>query len=247
MSTTDLNILADAVTFAMLVAVGGVIVYAIARSTWKRHALRHTLKVGLSVAALFVVAIAGIAVWPAAREGVNTAAGVNLDEQGDVIVPEDEVEVQPPMRTSSTRRPRRGVRRGSARSRQSAPTARSTRPPRAAVQVAAAAVQAAVAAVQVVAVAVQVVAVAVQVVAVAVAVLVAAAVAVQVVAATPHPPRIPRRPGSLTLSGPLADPRPLADLRPSSGRSSDRSAARTGRLAGSGVPDAARPGRSSAP
>ena len=96
MSTTDLNILADAVTFAMLVAVGGVIVYAIARSTWKRHALRHTLKVGLSVAALFVVAIGGIAVWPAAREGVNTAAGVDLDEQGDAIVPVDELEMPAP-------------------------------------------------------------------------------------------------------------------------------------------------------
>ncbi|MGZ8632165.1 MAG: hypothetical protein ACXWZF_14575, partial [Actinomycetota bacterium] len=96
MSTTDLSILADAITFAMLVAVGGVIVYAIARSTWKRHALRHTLKVGLSVAALFAVAVAGIAVWPAAREGVNSAAGVDLDEKGDVIVPPDELELQVP-------------------------------------------------------------------------------------------------------------------------------------------------------
>ena len=72
MSTTDLNILADAVTFALLVAVGGLIVYAIARATWKRHALQHTLRVGVSVAALFVVAIAGIAVWPTAREAANS-------------------------------------------------------------------------------------------------------------------------------------------------------------------------------
>ena len=49
MSPTDLNILADAVTFAMLVAIGGIIVFAVVRSTWKRHVLQHSARVGISV------------------------------------------------------------------------------------------------------------------------------------------------------------------------------------------------------
>ena len=90
MSPTDLNILADAVTFAMLVAIGGLIVFAAVRSTWKRHVLQHSAKVGLSVLVVVVVVAAGVALWPAAREGVNTAAGVDLDEQGRLIVTETE-------------------------------------------------------------------------------------------------------------------------------------------------------------
>jgi uncharacterized membrane protein YgcG len=96
MSTTDLNILADAVTFAVLVSIGGLIVYAVARSTWKRHALGHSVKVVLSVAAVVAIAIGGVVLWPAAREGVNTAAGVDLDEEGDAIIPEEELEPPSP-------------------------------------------------------------------------------------------------------------------------------------------------------
>ena len=95
MSPTDLNILADAVTFAMLVAIGGLIVFAAVRSTWKRHVLQHSAKVGLSVLVVVVVVAAGVALWPAAREGVNTAAGVDLDEQGRLIVTETE-DFEPP-------------------------------------------------------------------------------------------------------------------------------------------------------
>ncbi len=44
MSTTDLSILADAVTFAILVAIGGAIAYAVARAAWKRHSMHQTAK-----------------------------------------------------------------------------------------------------------------------------------------------------------------------------------------------------------
>ena len=76
MSTTDLSILADAVTFAILVAIGGAIAYAVARAAWKRHSLRQTAKVGLSAAALVAVGLAGVAVWPTARDGVSSAADI---------------------------------------------------------------------------------------------------------------------------------------------------------------------------
>jgi hypothetical protein len=81
-STTDLGILADAVTFAILATVGGIVVYAVARTLWRRDAVQQTMKLGLSVAALVAVALAGVALWPAARESVNTVAGVEVDGRG---------------------------------------------------------------------------------------------------------------------------------------------------------------------
>ena len=104
MSTTDLNILADAITFAMFVTIGGA-------SSTPSHAPVATPCLAADHEGRFVrrrlvaVALAGVAVWPAAREGVNAAAGVDLDEQGDVIVPADELE----MKARSRRRSRCGL------------------------------------------------------------------------------------------------------------------------------------------
>ena len=74
MSTTDLSILADAVTFAIMVAIGGAVAYAIARAAWKRRSMPQAAKVGLSAIALVAVGLAGVAVWPSARSSVTTAA-----------------------------------------------------------------------------------------------------------------------------------------------------------------------------
>ena len=87
MSTTDLSILADAVTFAILVAVGGAVAYAIARATWKRRSMHKSVKMGLSGVALVAVGLAGVAVWPSARDGVTSAAaigGFDVDSAGTI-------------------------------------------------------------------------------------------------------------------------------------------------------------------
>jgi hypothetical protein len=91
MSTTDLHILADAIAFAFLVAMGGLIVYAVARSSWRRPEVRSLLRLGGPSVALAAVMLVGITAWPDLREGVNDAVGVDLDQQGEVIVPQEEV------------------------------------------------------------------------------------------------------------------------------------------------------------
>jgi len=91
MSTTDLHILADALAFAFLFAMGGLIVYAVARSSWRRREVRSLLRVGAPSFAVAAFMLVGIAAWPDLREGVNDAVGVDLDERGEVIVPQDEV------------------------------------------------------------------------------------------------------------------------------------------------------------
>jgi hypothetical protein len=93
MSTSDLNLLADVLAFAGLVALGGLIVtlvdnYAVESFAWTRQAIRRTLRIGVSIAALVAVSLAGVAVWPATREGVNAAVGVDLDARGDPV-PDD--------------------------------------------------------------------------------------------------------------------------------------------------------------
>ena len=91
MSTTDLHILADGLAFAVLVAMGGLIAYAVARSSWRRHEVRSLLRVGVPSVALAAVMLIGITAWPDLREGVNDAVGVDLDERGEVVVPQEEV------------------------------------------------------------------------------------------------------------------------------------------------------------
>ncbi|MGZ8596505.1 MAG: hypothetical protein ACXWYJ_12655, partial [Actinomycetota bacterium] len=61
MSTEDLAILADALTFALIVTIGGLILWAVIRSTWRRPALQRAMKVSVSAAALIAVGIAGVA------------------------------------------------------------------------------------------------------------------------------------------------------------------------------------------
>ena len=94
MSTSDLNLLADVLAFAGLVALGGLIVtlvdnYAVESFAWTRQAIRRTLRIGVSIAALVAVSLAGVAVWPATREGVNAAVGVDLDARGDAVTDDD--------------------------------------------------------------------------------------------------------------------------------------------------------------
>jgi hypothetical protein len=85
MSTEDLSILADALTFALLVTIGGLVVWGVVRATWRRPALRRAMRVCLSAAALGAVGIAGVALWPAARQSVTTvagAAGIDVERGG---------------------------------------------------------------------------------------------------------------------------------------------------------------------
>jgi hypothetical protein len=81
MTNTDLSILADAISFALIVTIGGLVVYAVARAVLRRTR-RQMLIAGLPAVALVAVALAGTAVWPFAREGVNEAVGVRLDDSG---------------------------------------------------------------------------------------------------------------------------------------------------------------------
>jgi hypothetical protein len=84
MSSVDLHVLADAIAFALLVSVGGLLAYAILRFAWRRWRLRSGVALGIPVAAALL--IGGFTLWPPLREGVNDAAGVDLDEEGQVIV-----------------------------------------------------------------------------------------------------------------------------------------------------------------
>ena len=72
MSIDDLAILADALTFALLVTVGGLIAWAAIRATSRRPNLRRAMKVGLSSGALLAIGLAGVAMWPTARERVDS-------------------------------------------------------------------------------------------------------------------------------------------------------------------------------
>jgi hypothetical protein len=84
MSTEDLSILADALTFALLVTIGGLVVWGVVRATWRRPALRRAMKVCLSAAVLGAVGVAGVALWPAARQSVTTVAGAaGIDVEHD--------------------------------------------------------------------------------------------------------------------------------------------------------------------
>jgi hypothetical protein len=88
MTNTDLSILADALAFALVITIGGAVLYAVARATLRRTS-RQMLMAGLPVVALIAVALAGTAVWPFARGSVNEALGVRLDEQGRPIATAD--------------------------------------------------------------------------------------------------------------------------------------------------------------
>ena len=74
MSETDLGILTDAVTFAILAAVGGAVAYAVVRVAWRHLAGTKALKLAMSAAALVAILLAGVAMWPLARESDSTAA-----------------------------------------------------------------------------------------------------------------------------------------------------------------------------
>ena len=102
MTTDDLSILADALTFALLATGAGLVMWAVARATWRRRGLRRTMKVGMSTTALVAVGLAGIAMWPAARDGVNGIPGLgppqdqtenpsSQDSAPDLVPPSPEV------------------------------------------------------------------------------------------------------------------------------------------------------------
>ena len=97
MSTEDLAILADALTFALIATVGGLILWVVIRSTWRRPALQSAMKVSVSAAALIAIGIAGVAVWAPTREGVTTVAalgGVDVGRSKTTeVLPFDETPV----------------------------------------------------------------------------------------------------------------------------------------------------------
>ncbi len=72
MTTDDLATLADALTFAMLVTVCGLIAGALIRRMSRRPGLRLGVTVGLCSATLLTAALLGLASLPTAREGVGT-------------------------------------------------------------------------------------------------------------------------------------------------------------------------------
>ena len=74
MSLDDLSNLADALTFALLVTVSGLIAWTTIKATSRRPGLLRAPKVSMSVAAILAVALVGVAAWPAARETADPAA-----------------------------------------------------------------------------------------------------------------------------------------------------------------------------
>ena len=79
MSTTDLQILTDAVTFAILACLGGALAYVVVRYAWRHLAGSRALKLGMSAGAFVAILLAGAAVWPGAGEGDYVAAGPPVD------------------------------------------------------------------------------------------------------------------------------------------------------------------------
>lgn len=79
MSTEDLAILADALTFALLMGAGGLIAWLVIRGVLRRPGVGQSVKVGLSAAALVVVGLAAVAQWPTARDVVDPGS----DGEGD--------------------------------------------------------------------------------------------------------------------------------------------------------------------
>lgn len=67
-------------------------VYVVSRAAL-RATSRQMLTAGLPAVALVTVALAGTALWPLARGGVNEAVGVRLDDQGRPLVSAEEFEL----------------------------------------------------------------------------------------------------------------------------------------------------------
>jgi len=74
MTSHDLATLADALTFALLTTVSGAIGWAIFRVAARRYGIRRTAGT-ISVAAVATLAVGALAMWPAARGGVEAITG----------------------------------------------------------------------------------------------------------------------------------------------------------------------------
>ena len=81
MSIHDLSVLGNALLFAVVVTIGGLLARGLMRAVWLRPSHRRTIRVSLSAAAIFAVVVAGSAMWPAALDDDAPAAQV-LDETG---------------------------------------------------------------------------------------------------------------------------------------------------------------------
>jgi len=74
MTSHDLATLADALTFALLTTVSGAIGWAVFRVAARRYGVRRTATT-ISVAAVATLAVGGLAMWPAARGGMEAITG----------------------------------------------------------------------------------------------------------------------------------------------------------------------------
>jgi len=74
MTSHDLATLADALTFALLTTVSGAIGWAVFRVAARRYGIRRTAGT-ISVAAVATLAVGALAMWPAARGGVEAITG----------------------------------------------------------------------------------------------------------------------------------------------------------------------------
>jgi len=75
-SIHDLEILADAMVFAVLVTIGGVISWVFGRELSRRHGLRRDMRVALAGAALIAVGAAGAVIRSSAGDAVPVVARV---------------------------------------------------------------------------------------------------------------------------------------------------------------------------
>ncbi|HJR97022.1 MAG TPA: hypothetical protein VJ979_03865 [Actinomycetota bacterium] len=74
MTSHDLATLADALTFALLTTVSGAIGWAVFRMAARRYGIRRTAGT-ISMAAVATLAVGALAMWPAARGGVEGITG----------------------------------------------------------------------------------------------------------------------------------------------------------------------------
>lgn len=74
MTSHDLATLADALTFALLTTVSGAIGWAVFRVAARRYGVRRTAGT-ISVAAVATLVVGALAMWPAARGGMEAITG----------------------------------------------------------------------------------------------------------------------------------------------------------------------------
>ena len=88
MSIHDLSVLGNALMFAVVVTIAGLLARALTRAMWLGPSRRWAIRVGLSAASIVAVAMAGSAMWPAALDD-DAPAAQGIDGTGSPRLTDD--------------------------------------------------------------------------------------------------------------------------------------------------------------